>query len=128
MGEDSDNKPWRNLRPEALGFRWGGGVVSNTTFGIVSAFAAMALICWALSAHPLFAVAICGGMLIVLIVFLLGNWWFASKHPDLAAMGGPEYASIRQRQMGTKEEPRIVDAPNVAPPPLIEGGSATNVP
>lgn len=120
MGDTPDKSLRDYLKPEAWGFRWGGGVVSNTTFAIVATFIAMGVICWSLSSHPAFAAAISGGMLLVLVVYLIGNWWFASKHPDLAALGGPEYASVRQRQMGTKENPQIIDAQNVEAPPLLE--------
>jgi len=122
-GEPPPAGVWGAIRTEVERFRWGGGVVSNTTAAIVAALIAVAATSWALSAHPILAASIDGGIFIVLIIYLFGTWRFADKHPDLAALGGSEYLRYRQLEMGTKEAPQIPAAPNVRPPPAIEGGA-----
>jgi hypothetical protein len=112
------------VNPHKVGFRWGGGVVSNTTFTAIVALLAISFVCWVFSGRPEMALIASAGIIFFAALAIVGNWIFASKHPDLAALGGPEYASVRQRQMGTKDHPKIVDAQSVEAPTLIEQGAS----
>lgn len=113
---------WAGIRTEFERFRWGGGVVTNTTAAVVAAFIAIATAAWALAAHPIIAVCVIGCVLVLAVLYLLGTWRFADKHPDLAALGGTEYLKYRQLEMGTKEIPSIPAAENVVAPRISQQG------
>jgi hypothetical protein len=132
IGNRMDDEPtkgfWGRFNPTAVGFRWGGGVVSNTTFAAIVAFLTMPFIAWALSREPLIALAACGMVALVVLILFFGTWFFAPRHPELAMLSGPEYYRLKQAEMGTMDNPKIMDATNVEAPNQIEGPKPSNGP
>lgn len=127
MDEPSPPKGfWNLINPHGWGFRWGGGVVSNTTFTAIAAFVAMMLTCWALSHYPIFAAIICAGIIFLATLVIVGNWIFSARFPAQAALGGVEYLRLRQAEMGTKEHPKIIDAQNVEAQALLDKSASPN--
>jgi len=124
MVEEQPKGFWKYFTPAAVGFKWGGGVVSNTTFASVTAFIAMGVVGWSLSGHPNLAFAGCCLIALLLMFYLGGTWLFSSRYPTLAALGGPEYVRIKEAEMGTKAHPHMADTQNVEAPVLIEQGAS----
>ncbi|MEK7996099.1 MAG: hypothetical protein AAB403_20060 [Planctomycetota bacterium] len=93
--------------------------MSNTTFLGIVALLVVAFIAWVFSARPEMALYAGGGVIGFATLVILGNWLFGALFPDSAAVGGPEYERLRHRQMGTRDQPHIVDMHNVEPPPLL---------
>lgn len=119
MGEEAP-RGWGPFRPDYYGFKWGGGVVSNTTFTAIVALVAASFVAWVFSARPEIALYAGGGIIAFAGLVIFGNWVFGALFPDAAAVGGPEYERLRHRQMGTKDFPNITTSPNTEPPTLIQ--------
>ena len=115
-------------RPDQV--RLGSGVVITTATVVVAAGVSITGIAWALSTAPSYGVAITAMFLIVVVIFLLGTWRFADRHPDQAALGGTSWLKLRQMQMriqskGSKAEALPPTANPELPPPdsrkLLDG-------
>lgn len=100
--------------------------MSNTTFTAIAAFLAMMLTCWALSHQPIMAAIICGGIALLAALVIIGNWIFSAYFPAQAALGGVEYLRFREAEMGTKNQPKIIDAKGVEAPTLIDNVGTKN--
>jgi hypothetical protein len=96
--------------------RIGGGVVINTTYAILGVCTAAGVIAWGLNAAPIFALGIITILAAVLVVYLLGTWRFADKHPDQAALGGSSWLRFRQMQLESKGNPEIAPLPPITDP------------
>ena len=96
------------------------GVVGNTTYAIVAAFLAIAAVAWTFRDQPLIALGFICIVAFLALVYLIGTWIFAHKHPDVALLGGAELLKWRQMEMAAKGMPLLPEAPNVEPTPLID--------
>ena len=96
--------------------RFGAGVVGHTARVIIALCAAGGAVGLALSGTPAIALQIISVISGVVVVFMLGTWWFAHKHPDLAAMGGADFRKVREIQMAAQGHPRVPLMPGVADP------------
>jgi hypothetical protein len=96
--------------------RIGGGVVINTTYAFLALCAAAGVVAWGLNRTPSFAVAVMGILAVALVIFLLGTWRFADRHPDQAALGGSSWLKFRQLQMEAKGAPDLVPLPSTTDP------------
>jgi hypothetical protein len=94
----------------------GGGVVINTTHAFLALCAAAGVIAWGLNGAPAFALALIGILAVILVIFLLGTWRFADRHPDQAALGGSSWLKFRQLQMEAKDTPEIPPLPPTTDP------------
>src|SRR5215471_2381515 len=83
--------------------RFGAGVVGHTTYVILAICTASGIVAWALSEHPNVAFRIVALLSGLVVLFLVGTWWFAHRHPDQAAMGGSEWRRFRELQMGARD-------------------------
>ncbi|MGB7077062.1 MAG: hypothetical protein WBD53_07725 [Xanthobacteraceae bacterium] len=88
----------------------------NTTRAFLGLCAAAGVVAWGLSGAPLFAIAAVGILAVVLVVFLMGTWRFADRHPDQAALGGSSWLKFRQLQMEAKDAPELVPLPPTTDP------------
>jgi hypothetical protein len=84
-------------RPDQV--RLGSGVVITTAAVVVAAGVSITGIAWALSAAPSYGAVVIAMFLLVVVIFLLGTWRFADKHPDQAALGGTSWLKLRQLQL-----------------------------
>lgn len=110
-----------NIRdnPEGLArIRLGRGVVGNTTYAWIILCPTVVGLVWALNATPWFAVGLVGAILLVFLIFLLGTYMFANKHPALAALGDTEYLQLQEAQMAAKNLPKIPEGPIIEAPPV----------
>jgi len=95
----------------------GGGVVTHTTRLGLALMAAIVAVCYALKGPALFGViAILVG---VFALYLIGTWWFADLHPDLALMGGAEFLQYHKMQMAA-QHPEIMSDSTLTQPLKIE--------
>jgi hypothetical protein len=83
----------------ATQLRFGAGVVYLTTAAFIAFCIASGGVAWALSKEPIFAVLMAAIMALLGMVFFLGTWRFADKHPDQAALGGSWWYKLRALQM-----------------------------
>jgi hypothetical protein len=113
------------INPQGWGFRWGGGVVSNTTFTAIAAFIATIFVGWIFSSQPHMATLLSAGILGIAALVIIGNWIFSALFPVQAALGGIEYLRFRETEMGMKDQPKIIDAHNVEPPMRLEKDGGT---
>lgn len=89
----------------------GAGVVYFTTAAFIAFCAAIGGISWALSKDPYLALAVVVIVAIVGVIYLLGTWRFADKHPDQAALGGTSWLRLRELQIEAKDQPQLVPQP-----------------
>jgi hypothetical protein len=107
--------------------RFGAGVTGHSTYGITAACAAIGLVAWALREHPGYALGAMGIIAAVVLVFFVGNWVFADRHPDAAVMGGSDWRKFREAQLSSKNDPDILTLPagpdpsRPLPPPTPHG-------
>jgi amino acid transporter len=87
--------------------RLGAGVVNLTTTAFIAFCVAAAGISWALSRDPYLALAVVGVMAFVGLVYFVGTWIFADKHPDQAALGGSWWLKFRELQIEAKGQPDL---------------------
>jgi hypothetical protein len=81
-------------KPEGFArFRFGRGVVGNTTYGLWATGAALIGVSFALQASPGMAVIADAGIILIYLVYLGGTYLFAHKHPDMAMLGEPSRAA-----------------------------------
>jgi hypothetical protein len=115
---------WERLLHRILGIgeegssriRLGAGVVYLTTAAFIAACAAIGGVCWALSRDPWFALAVTAIVAVLGIVFFLGTWRFADKHPDQAALGGTSWLRLRELQIESKGQPLMQVLPSSTDP------------
>ena len=100
----------------SAGVRLGAGVVYLTTAAFIAFCAAVGGVSWALSRDPYFALAVVGLLAVVIIIFFLGTWKFADKHPDQAALGGSWWFKLRELQIEAKGKPAIDALPATTDP------------
>lgn len=106
------------------GARFGPGVVGHTTYVIIALLAASVGVAWGLAKEPLLALGVIGIIAFVVVIFLVGTWWFSHAHPDQAALGGSYWFRFRQMQFETKDQTDVTtltptsDPHKPIPPPL----------
>ena len=109
----------RNQENQPDQVRLGAGVVITTATVVVAAGASVTGITWALSATPAYGVTIVAMFLLVVVIFLMGTWRFADKHPDQAALGGTSWIKLREMQMRIEAKGMTLEAlPSAANPEL----------
>jgi hypothetical protein len=96
--------------------RVGAGVVGHTTYALIGGCVAIGGICWALSHTPEYALGVAAIVAVLLVIFLLGTWFFANKHPDQAAMGGSEWRRFREAQIASKHHLDLPALPPISDP------------
>ena len=79
-------------------YSYGGGVMKHTTAAMIAFFVCAAGAFAALQSNPLLAIAAVFLLLVALLVYLIGSWRFADKHPHSTALGGSEF--LRMQELG----------------------------
>jgi hypothetical protein len=83
--------------PEGMArVRLGRGVVGNTTYASIAFFGAFVAVVVALRNTPIFAIAAVCVLLVAYVIYLLGTYLFADKHPDRAMLGDSEWLQFQQ--------------------------------
>jgi hypothetical protein len=101
----------------------GPGVVGNTTTAIVASVFATAAEAYFLHDQPAVMFGAMGMTLIVVLVYLVGTWRFAERHPDLALMGGAELLQLRRMEMAARYPEIILDQTLTQPPQRLPSTS-----
>lgn len=76
--------------------RLGRGVVGNTTYALWAVGATIVGVSWALRTTPEIALIADGGLLLIYLIYLIGTYLFANKHPDLAMGPSRPHSDARQ--------------------------------
>jgi len=87
----------------------GPGVITLTSMVAATALVAIAACAYALAALPFIFLAAVGVIALVILVFLIGTWIFAHRHPDLAVMGGSTLLQYHRMQMAALHPEIMVD-------------------
>lgn len=104
--------------PEGLArIRLGRGVVGNTTYAFISVVAAVAVVAFFFKGNLTVGAWIIGALLLVFVIYFLGIFWFAHKHPNVAMLGDAEYLQLMESKMaaaGLRTLPKgeIIEDPN----------------
>jgi hypothetical protein len=100
--------------PDAV--RFGVGVVGHTTRVMLAVIAGAVAICFALADHAYFAFAVIILLIVLVVLYLLGTWHFAGKHPDQAAMGDTVWLKYRQFEAERKNAGSVTSLPPQSDP------------
>lgn len=96
--------------------RFGRGVVGNTTYGFWAVCVASVGIAWAFADNPGYGVILIGGIVGTYLIFLIGTWSFAGKHPDLAMLGDSEWLRYVEHQAAIKGLAQLPASPLITDP------------
>ena len=101
--------------------RLGPGVVGNTSTAIIVIIVGLAVEAFALKEHPTVMFGALAVTFVLAMTYLIGTWWFAARHPDLALMGGAELLQLRHMQMAASTPEIMADktpmkAPSISRP------------
>ena len=115
--------------------RAGAGLVGHNTHALQWICATAIGVCWALSGSPYVALYVILVLAALGFVYFVGNWWFADKHPDSAALGGSEWRKLREKELAAKHRPNITPGKSspdplkaIAGPPLLLGAPEDDAP
>lgn len=110
--------------------RLGRGVVGNTTYGFCAAAASVGVVGWSLRDTPAAALTAIALLCVVFLIYLIGTWRFADKHPDRAMLGDSEWLRWwEQERTGLRGLPNAPNTPTVTDPSnpdLIAPSGPTN--
>lgn len=106
-----------HTNPEGLSrVRLGRGVVGNSTYIAIGAFAAISVVSMSFT-NPWFSICSIIIVLIFATYLIRGTWIFADKHPDLAMLGDTEWLQyqthIAGRDVSSAPIGPIIEAPDV---------------
>ena len=75
-------------------------------------------IAWAFADNPGYSVMLIGALVVTYLILLIGTWFFAGKHPDLAMLGDSEWLQYQylENRVAIGGLPNLPDSPSITDP------------